>query len=67
MKTLIFFTTEVAPFKSTTGMNVVPVPCTLTDERTGWFLGKDWQEEIEAKGVTVELIEKTDLVQEEML
>jgi len=67
MKTLIFFTTEVAPFTATTGMNVVPIPCTLTDERTGWYLGKAWQEEIEAKGVTVELIEKTDLVQEEML
>ena len=67
MKTLIFFTTEVAPFTATTGMNVSPIPCTLTDERTGWYLGKAWQEEIEAKGVTVELIEKTDLVQEEML
>jgi len=67
MKTLIFFTTEVALFTATTGMNVSPIPCTLTDERTGWYLSKAWQEEIEAKGVTVELIEKTDLVQEEML
>jgi len=61
MKKLIFFTTEVAPFTATTGMNVVPIPCTLTDERTGWYLSKAWQEEIEAKGVTVEIITVSDI------
>jgi|GEM_PF-2714051 len=66
MKKLIFFTTEVAPFTATIKMNVVPIPCTLIDERTGYYLGKDWKDEIEGKGITVELITKEDLVVSEI-
>ena len=47
-------------------MNVVPIPCTLIDERTGYYLGKDWKDEIEGKGITVELITKEDLVVSEI-
>lgn len=58
---MIFFTTHIEPFRASTGMLVSPCQCELKDGRKGYFLGDDWREEIEAKGVTVELITKDDL------
>lgn len=62
---LIFFTRYIKPFKAAIGVQVSPCPCELKDGRKGYFLGEDWREEIEGKGVTVELITKEDLKQEE--
>lgn len=61
---LIFWTTEIKPFKAQT-RNCVPCLCELKDGRKGWFLGEDWKEEIEAK-TEVELISKNDLKEEEI-
>ena len=64
--TLIFWEAEIQPFKAATGVQVTPMACELIDGRTGYFLGSDWQAEIEAKGVTVEGIEKVDIKQDEV-
>jgi len=61
---LIFWTTFLKPFKAKTGMRVSPAPCELIDGRTGYCLGADWREEIEAKGVEVEEISKEQIKQE---
>lgn len=63
---MIFFTTHIEPFRALTGMLVSPCACELKDGRKGYFLGDDWIEEIEAKGITVEEITKEDLKQEEI-
>lgn len=63
---MIFFTTLIEPFIASTGMLVLPCHCELKDGRTGYFLGDDWKEEIEAKAVTVEIITKEDLKEEWM-
>lgn len=42
-------------------MKVSPIPCELTDGRTGYFLGSDWQDEIEAKGAIVEQVVKEQI------
>lgn len=63
---MIFFSENIGNFTSTItnpGMQVKPKRCTLTDGRTGYFLGSDWQIEIEAKGATVEQIEKSQINQ----
>lgn len=62
---LIFFTTEIKPFKAKTGVMVSPCGCQLKDGRKGFFLGEDWRREIEAKGLTVEIITKQDIKQDE--
>lgn len=64
---MIYFTKNIPPFNAANGMRVSPIACELKDNRTGYYLGKDWREEIEAKGATVELIEKKDLKTEEGL
>lgn len=63
---MIFWTEKIEPFKAGT-RNCVPCACELKDERTGYFLGEDWREEIEGKGVSVEIITKEDLKQEEIV
>ena len=57
---MIFWTEHIEPFKAGT-RNCVPCACELKDGRIGYFLGNDWKQEIEAKGVTVEIITKADL------
>ena len=58
---MIFFEENINSFTVANGMQVTPIPCELNDSRQGFYLGEDWKEEIEAKGATVELIEKEDL------
>lgn len=60
---MIFILENTGEFESSTGMRVSPQPCTLTDGRTGYWLHADvWNEELVAKGVTIEEITKADLV-----
>ena len=61
---LIFWETFLEPFIASSGMRVSPAPCELIDGRTGYCLGADWREEIEAKGVEVEEISKEQIKQE---
>lgn len=63
---MIFWTKHIEPFTASTGMLVSPCQCELKDGRKGYFLGENWREEIEAKGVTVEIITKADLKQQEI-
>ena len=59
---MIFFSEDIPKFKA--GADVInPIPCELKDGRRGYFLGDDWQIEIEAKGATVEQIEKSQINQ----
>lgn len=64
---MIFFTKKIEPFKAEKGMQVSPIPCELTDNRTGFFLGDEWTTEIEAKGGEVETITKEDLKKDEII
>ena len=57
---MIFWTENIQPFKSGT-RNCVPCACELKDGRAGYFLGDDWKNEIEGRGVTIEIITKADL------
>lgn len=63
---LIFWQTEIQPFTAATGVQVTPCACELKDGRTGYYLGFDWKQEIEAKGATVELITTDNLVQHDI-
>lgn len=63
---MIFFTTHIEPFTASTGMLVSPCQCELKNGRKGYFLGEDWKEEIKGKGVTVEIITKADLKEQEI-
>ena len=59
---MIFFTTEVAPFKSKKGMQILPSPkIKLKDGRSGYTLGVVWEDEIKAKGIAVDYITKDDI------
>ena len=58
---MIFFTQNIAQFIASNNMKVSPIPCELTDDRTGYFLGSDWKAEIEAKGIIVEQITKEQI------
>jgi|TARA_R110000823_G_scaffold315249_1_gene446323 hypothetical protein len=53
---MIFWTKDIGGFELSTGMKVVPIPCTLKDNRTGFYLGDDKKEVVESKEVTTELI-----------
>lgn len=66
MNELIFWTTEIAPFKSTgvrtKDMPIVPFAVELKDGRKGFAIGKDWKEELEAHAkIMTEEISKEDL------
>lgn len=68
MEQLIFFTTHVPTFKSTAkrtkGMPISPFKVQLKDGRTGYAIGIDWKEEIEAHAkIMTEEISKTDIKQ----
>lgn len=58
---MIFFLDQIDPFVAETGMKVTPIPITLLDNRSGFVLGDEWKDEIEAKGITVEIIDQSDL------
>jgi hypothetical protein len=53
---MIFWTKDIGDFELSTGMKVIPIPCTLKDDRTGFYLGDDKKEVAESKGATTELI-----------
>ena len=53
---MIFWTENIGEFELSTGMKVVPIPCTLKDNRTGFYLGDDKKEVVESKGVVTEEI-----------
>ena len=60
---MIFILENIGEFRSVKGMMVNPQPCTLTDGRTGYWLHADvWNEELVAKGATIEEITKADIV-----
>ena len=59
---MIFWTENIGEFKLSTGMKVIPIPCTLKDDRTGFYLGDDKKEVVESKGVTTEGITIDKLV-----
>jgi hypothetical protein len=59
---MIFWTKDIGGFELSTGMKVVPIPCTLKDSRVGFYLADDKKEEVESKGVTTELITIDKLV-----
>lgn len=61
---LIFFT-DGTKFKSGT-RNCAPIPCELKDGRKGFYLGNDWKEEIESRGITTEQITKNDIKIDEL-
>ena len=64
---MIFFTQHIEPFESSTGMMVSPTPCTLTDNRQGfYFVVEKWNEQLIERGAILEQITKEDLkIQEE--
>ena len=51
---MIFWTKDIGDFELSTGMKVVPIPCTLKDNRTGFYLANDKKEVVESKEVTTE-------------
>ncbi len=53
---MIFFTKNIGEFELSTGMKVIPIPCTLKDNRTGFYLGDDKKSEVEALGAVTEEI-----------
>jgi hypothetical protein len=53
---MIFWTKDIGEFELSTGMKVIPIPCTLKDNRTGFYLGDDKKEVVESKGVVTEEI-----------
>jgi hypothetical protein len=53
---MIFWTKDIGEFELSTGMKVIPIPCTLKDNRTGFYLADDKKEVVESKGVTTEEI-----------
>ena len=61
---LIFFT-DGTKFKSGT-RNCAPIPCELKDGRNGYYLGDDWKETIEGRGIATEPITFDDIKQPEI-
>jgi hypothetical protein len=53
---MIFWIKNIGEFELSTGMKVIPIPCTLKDNRTGFYLGDDKKEVVESKGVVTEEI-----------
>lgn len=53
---MIFWTKDIGGFELSTGMKVVPIPCTLKDSRVGFYLADDKKEVVENKEVTTEEI-----------
>jgi hypothetical protein len=53
---MIFWIKNIGEFELSTGMKVVPIPCTLKDSRVGFYLGDDKKEVVESRGVTTEEI-----------
>ena len=53
---MIFWTKDIGDFELSTGMKVIPIPCTLKDNRTGFYLGDDKKEVVESRGVVTEEI-----------
>jgi hypothetical protein len=53
---MIFWTKDIGEFELSTGMKVIPIPCTLKDNRTGFYLGDDKKEVVESRGVVTEEI-----------
>ena len=53
---MIFWTKDIGDFELSTGMKAVPIPCTLKDNRTGFYLGDDKKSEVEALGAVTEEI-----------
>jgi hypothetical protein len=58
---MIYFKQKIKPFKSKTGMNLVPVKVDLIDGSTVYKLPSNFEEEIKAKGAIV--IENFDINQ----
>lgn len=64
---MIFFTQNIEPFISNSGMNVSPTPCTLTDNREGFYFAVNtWNSELEAKGAVLEQITREDILLDEI-
>jgi hypothetical protein len=53
---MIFWIKNIGEFELSTGMKVIPIPCTLKDNRTGFYLADDKKEVVESKGVVTEEI-----------
>jgi hypothetical protein len=53
---MIFWTKDIGDFKLSTGMKVIPIPCTLKDDRVGFYLADDKKEVVESKEVVTEEI-----------
>ena len=53
---MIFWIKNIGEFELSTGMKVAPIPCTLKDNRTGFYLANDKKEVVESKGVVTEEI-----------
>lgn len=60
---MIFWTEDIGGFELSTGMKVVPIPCTLKDSRVGFYLADDKKEVVESKGVTTEEITHSKIVE----
>lgn len=61
---MIFFTEQIEPFYEDGNPHPVnPIPVTLKDNRTGYFLGDDKRSAIEGKGVSVSTITEDDFIQ----
>ena len=57
MKGLIFFETEVIPYKVFNGkVQVSPIPCQLENGKKGYYLGDDWDVEVKGKGASTESV-----------
>lgn len=59
---MIFWTEDIGEFKLSTGMHVIPIPCTLKDSRVGFYLADDKKDVVESKGVTTEEITHSEIV-----
>jgi len=60
---MIFWTENIGEFELSTGMYVIPIPCTLKDSRVGFYLANDKKEAVESKGVTTEEITHSKIVE----
>lgn len=64
---IIFFTKKLNAFKSKKGNYIQGIPCELKTNEKGFYLGKDWQKEIEAKGVKTRVISFDEIMLPEEL
>jgi hypothetical protein len=53
---MIFWTKDIGAFKDDNEMSISPVPCTLKDDRVGFYLADDKKEVVESKGAVTEQI-----------